>query len=120
MIAAAAGNYEFMNQLLTAGASFQEANAEGMTAILSACAHGRIAVLLALLRAKAPIDQANHLTGMTPLMYAAQANSEACVVALLHFGANRRLRDSKGRCACDLTESNDIRDALLSPRPLSV
>jgi ankyrin repeat protein len=50
--------------------------------------------LLALIKAGHDLDAADNY-GITPLMYAAAANQEECLVALLEAGANPTLQDTR-------------------------
>jgi ankyrin repeat protein len=71
-----------------------ERNFLGQTPIHLAISDSRL--LLALINAGHDLDTTDNY-GITPLMYAAAANQEECLIALLKAGANPNLRDTRYR-----------------------
>ena len=73
------------------------------TALGAACFHGHLGCVAALLRAGAPVDQADD-GGFTPLMRAVRVGATRCVALLLRAAADVTLVNGEGRTAEDVAE----------------
>jgi ankyrin repeat protein len=85
------GSLESVNKWIP-GSDKNERNFLGQTPIHLAISNLRH--LLALVNAGHDVDAADNY-GITPLMYAAAANLEECLITLLEAGANPTLRDTR-------------------------
>ena len=68
-----------------------------MTPIMIAALRNNPGIVAALIKFKAKVNLSNPSSGMTALHYAAKANASESIRALLKSGANKKLKDKKGR-----------------------
>jgi ankyrin repeat protein len=87
------GSLELVNEWILRSDK-DERNFLGQTPIHLAISDSRL--LVALINAGHDLDATDNY-GITPLMYAAAANQEECLIALLEAGANPNLRDTRYR-----------------------
>merc|ERR1719203_971615 len=92
MLATAVPRPDVCTWLIKAGAQKEARDKEGLKAIHYAAKKGNGGALMALLTAKARIDDANH-DGLTPLLLAASAGRAESVQILISKGADVHARD---------------------------
>ncbi len=94
------GDPEVLNALLKGGASIQERDTDGMTALDWAVVAHKPEAIKALIAAGADVNAVDHF-GYTPLMYAATIDygDSSTVTQLLMAGANPNIKDKKGQTA---------------------
>jgi len=121
MYAARRGQTETARTLLQAGAKVDARDIHGRTALMYAAQGGHAADAALLIRNKAEVN-AKDKSGDTALLLAARYHGDQKVfAALLLGGADRGLKDGKGRTAYDLaiTKENPAAPALLPAARLS-
>ena len=95
LLAAAAGNLEMVERLLSEGWNVNERDGNGLTVLMYAVAEGHPGLVQTLIEAGANV-QARTVTGVTALMV---AEEPVIVRMLLDAGADVDLRDFKGKTA---------------------
>lgn len=101
------GDSIMVDQLLRRGANPNDVKPDETTPLGKAAINDHPATVKVLLARGARVDQADS-QGMTPLLYAAHVDSgnTAVVEMLLGAGADRNLKDDKGRTALEVARSN--------------
>lgn len=101
MGAAFSGNVEIVRKLLAAGANIDPLDRVKKNAATYAAGTGCSDCLLALIRAGTPVN-APLENDLTLLMWAAAYGHESSVRLLLAQGADRKLKDRRGKTAADM------------------
>jgi ankyrin repeat protein len=117
MGAAFSGQAEIVRKLLGAGANMAPLDRVKKSAATYAAGNGCSDCLLALLKAGTPVN-APLENDLTLLMWAAAYGHESSVRLLLTQGADRKLKDNRGKTAADLArETNHLNIVSLLEQP---
>lgn len=88
--------------------SFDPRNPTGdkgqLTSIMIAAFRNNFDIIPTLVKFKAKVNVTNPSSGMTALHYAAKSNASESIRALLKAGANKKLKDKKGRTPLDIAK----------------
>lgn len=95
---------ELLCKLLEQGASPNQTDAEGCSALHWAADRGNCEILTQLLHSGADINAVDE-DGLTPLHYAALAEQEEAAKALLKAGCDALIKNKAGEMAQDLAPS---------------
>lgn len=94
------GELSMVKKEVTRGASIEQLNGEGRTALGEAVVFDEQEIVKFLIKVGADLNAANK-RGITPLMLAAQYSQLSCAKLLLQAGADRNVKDCDGRAALD-------------------
>ncbi|EGD83106.1 hypothetical protein PTSG_03747 [Salpingoeca rosetta] len=102
-----------LQELIDQGADVNSSNAEGVTALHTACIEGSVKVATLLVRSGAHVN-ARDMDWWTPLHTAAACGQWRIARLLINNGADLRAVTADGELAIDLADEDKVRDLLLA------
>ena len=108
---------DIVKYLVEKGADVNAKDIDGMTALTIAVKKDNIDIVKYLVEKGADVNAKENDEGMTPLMFAVTKSASIDIVKfLVEKGADVNVKDRKGKTACDIAKSTQMKD-LVCPAP---